>query len=287
MKILKNFLKTLIKRLSVLLVKLLRRFKVGRLILESINKETNSLTKTLRVKEVSLKLCIPNELNLFRVESFTSKEPETINWIDEFEKNSVFWDIGSNIGLFSCYAAIKNNSTVYSFEPSVFNLEILSKNINLNNLNEKITIFPLPLTNTSKKSKFKLSSVEQGGAISTFGEDYTYDGTKLNSIFDYKTVGISIDEIIKYFKFSTPDYIKIDVDGIEHLILSGGNKILGDVKEILVEVDEKFEKQFHLVNKILESNEFRLKKKIQLQNISRIESNAKIYNQVWVKTEKV
>ena len=37
-----------------------------------------------------------------------------------------------------------------------------------------------------------------------------FDGTKLNTIFEYKTTGISINEIDKYFKFLRPDYMKID-----------------------------------------------------------------------------
>ena len=39
--------------------------------------------------------------------------------------------------------------------------------------------------------------------------------------------------------------------GIEHLIFDGASEILASVKEILVEVDEKFDKQFNQVNDIL------------------------------------
>ena len=34
-------------------------------------------------------------------------------------------------------------------------------------------------------SKMKMSSIDLGGAISTFAEDYTFDGSKINSIFSY------------------------------------------------------------------------------------------------------
>ena len=37
-----------------------------------------------------------------------------------------------------------------------------------------------------------------------------------------------------------PNFIKIDVDGIEHLILEGGNQILKKTKSILVEIDDSF-----------------------------------------------
>ena len=51
----------------------------------------------------------PNELIKWRVDTILDKEPETIQWIDEFEDNSIFWDIGSNIGLYSIYAALKKD----------------------------------------------------------------------------------------------------------------------------------------------------------------------------------
>lgn len=283
MKILTKFLKRIIKIKSSFLVKLLSKFNLGRLFLEGLIEENNNLIKEVLCKDVSLKFYTPNNINLYRVESFHYKEPETIDWIDSFKKNSVFWDIGSNIGLFSCYAARKNDCTVYSFEPSVFNLDILCKNINLNNLNEKITVMPLPISDSIKHSKFRFSSLVKGGAISTFGEKFTYDGTKLNSIFEYVTTGISINEILKYFKFPKPDYLKIDVDGIEHLILSGGGDILREVKEILVEVDEKFDKQFHQVNNILNNSGFKLIKKNFASNAKRKASDKQIFNQIWKK----
>ena len=70
----------------------------------------------------------------------------TIEWINNFKKDYknkskdiIFWDIGSNIGLFSLYAAkIHKNCKVYSFEPSTSNLRILSRNIDINDLSERI-----------------------------------------------------------------------------------------------------------------------------------------------------
>ena len=44
-------------------------------------------------------------------------------------------------------------------------------------------------------------------------------------------------------KVPQPNYIKIDVDGIEHLILKCGEKVLLNTKEILIEINENFEKQ--------------------------------------------
>ena len=84
---------------------------------------------------------VPNEIIKWRVENFYKKEPETLDWIDNFDDKDkiIFWDIGANIGLFSIYAALKyDNIEIISFEPSTNNLRVLSRNISINNLQEKI-----------------------------------------------------------------------------------------------------------------------------------------------------
>ena len=41
-----------------------------------------------------------------------------------------------------------------------------------------------------------MSSITSGGAMSSFGEEYKSDGKKLNKIFSYKTLGLSMDEYV-------------------------------------------------------------------------------------------
>ena len=50
---------------------------------------------------------VPNYLIDLLIRDFYKKEPETLQWIDNFkrEKKIIFWDIGSNIGLYTIYAA--------------------------------------------------------------------------------------------------------------------------------------------------------------------------------------
>ena len=60
-----------------------------------------------------------------------------------------------------------------------------------------------------------------------------------------------------------PNYIKIDVDGIEHLILKGGDKLLNNLKvsEIQIEINENFKEQMNTVMKIMRENKFKFKEK--------------------------
>ncbi len=77
-------------------------------------------------------------------------------------EGAVFWDVGSNIGLYSCYAAKARGIRVFACEPSVFNLELLAKNIYLNELVEKVVIVPLPLSDSIKTSTLNMSTMEWG-----------------------------------------------------------------------------------------------------------------------------
>tara|TARA_B100001248_G_scaffold262654_1_gene260443 strand:- start:1819 stop:2673 length:855 start_codon:yes stop_codon:yes gene_type:complete len=279
--ILKKLIKKFLKFISFFLTNFLKKFGTGRYFLEQLNKSINNFVTTVKHNEVTLNFFTPNRLNLFRAETFSEKEPETLAWIDNFKNNSIFWDIGANVGIYSCYAGKKKETKVYAFESSVFNLECLVKNININKLNKTITIFPLPLTDNLKETDFNLSSIDSGSAMASFGVNYKSDGSDLNKILNYKILGLNIDDVIKDLKLKTPNYIKIDVDGIEHLILSGGTKALSKVDEILIEVDEKFETQVEKVSSILSLSGLKLSGKYQSLMMHRANKKNKTFNQIW------
>ena len=99
----------------------------------------------------------PNALCRYRASSFATKEPETLDWIDALPSGAILWDIGANVGLYSVYAAIKRDTQVYAFEPSVFNLEQLERIIHLNKLQRRITIVPVALSERTGASLFKMT----------------------------------------------------------------------------------------------------------------------------------
>tara|TARA_B100001121_G_C18599376_1_gene578728 strand:+ start:77 stop:736 length:660 start_codon:yes stop_codon:yes gene_type:complete len=217
-------------------------------------------------------------LTNYRYRTFFSKEPETIEWIDNFEKNRVFYDIGANVGLYSIYASICKNSKVFSFEPSFFNLELLARNIFSNNMNKKIVIVPLPLNDKISISNFELTSTDWGGALSTFEKGFNDSGEPIDTKFSYKTLGISLDQLVEKFNLPNPSYIKIDVDGLEHFIISGGRSIISKASEILLEVNDKFIDQNKKVNYFLNEAGFKLDKKVYAHPKTR-----GVANQIWIR----
>jgi FkbM family methyltransferase len=247
----------------------------------------NSITKIL-IKKRKVLLFHPSHLSKWRVDTFFTKEPETLKWIESFKKSSniIFWDIGANIGLYSIYAAINfSKSKIISFEPSTLNLNILSRNISLNNLEKKINIFQIGLTNVNNTFfDMNETTLEEGGALSSFGKSYNFEGKKINKINKYSIFGTTIDYLIFNNILKVPDYIKIDVDGTEHVILNGAEKTLkkNKIKSILIEVNENFLNQRVNVEKTLKNCGFYLKHKYIAQDVIGTKFS-KSYNYIFYK----
>ena len=276
----KKILKIILKKFAKCFIAILNTNKIGRYFNEYLSKYIFDQKKVVKHNSVKLVFYSPNRINRFRIETFSSKEPETLRWIENFEENSVLWDIGANIGLYTCYAAKLKNTSVYAFEPSVFNIELLTKNVFINKLSKKVTIVPLPLVDKIKESEFNMTSKDIGGSSSTFDKDYTYDGSKLKREFHYKMLGVTMNDCVNVLKIKQPDYIKIDVDGIEHLILEGGNQILKKIKGIIVEVDEKFLMQSEKTKKYL-SEAGLVQKEKKHSDIIEKSKFKNVYNQIW------
>ena len=235
-----------------------------------------------------VKFFIPNNLIKWRIDTFYSKEPETLEWINNFSKKNVtFWDIGANIGLYSIYAAlIHKNIKVICFEASSNNLGVLARNISINHLTNRIYINPFPLSN--KENKYLLMKEKdfiEGGALNTFGENLNFEGKKFSSDNSYRVYGTTINYLIKNKILEIPDYIKIDVDGIEHLILEGGNKYLNNkkIKSISIELNENFSEQLNKVIKIMNKSKFIFKQKKHAKYLDSSKKFAKTFNYIFEK----
>jgi FkbM family methyltransferase len=262
--------------------KIVGKSAYGNFIYESILNQAMNRFKNITHNGVNLTLSIPNLLTKYRAETFSSKEPETLEWIDGMPPDSVLWDIGANVGLYSCYAAKARNCKVFAFEPSVFNLELLARNIYRNSLVNQVTIVPLPLSDKLDANTLNMTTTVWGGALSTFGQPYGHDGSAMDVKFKIPTIGISMMDAVNLLGISLPDYIKMDVDGIEHLILSGGLPILKVVKGILIEINDKFKIQADCATSFLTHAGLSLTEKRHAAYFDSDTSAARYtFNQIW------
>lgn len=238
-------------------------------------------------KSINLSLFTPNGITLYRANTFSIKEPETLEWIEEFGVNdAILIDVGANVGLYSIYHALVNNSKAIAFEPSFTNLRLLVKNININQCQNLISVMSNPLSNSLSMNKFIYGSLEEGDALSSFGVKFGYDGNEINEELSINVLGMSLDWILENkFIENSPYFVKIDVDGIEHIILEGAEKTLlsSNCKSVLVEVNENFKDQAIAVKKQMEAFGFILKNKVYSDLSANSEKFNATSNQIWVK----
>lgn len=231
---------------------------------------------------VTMRFSTPNELCRWRASTLSAKEPETLAWIDAIPRESTLWDIGANIGLFSVYAAKRGVARVVAVEPSIFNLQELARNIEINGLQESIRVVPLPLFAASGPGTLHMSTTAIGGALSTFQERFGFDGEPLDCKFRYPTVGASADDLVERMGVPAPDYVKIDVDGIEHLVLEGAPRLLKAVRGVLIEVNVDFTTQARDVEMALADAGLRKREVHPASDVAMgTVTSLRIENQIW------
>ena len=167
----------------------------------------------------------------------------------------------------------------------MFNLGLLAKNIYVNSLSERINVVPIPLSSKDQISELLMSNVHEGGAMSSFGVSFGHDGKMLDEHMVYRMPGLTLDTILASGMISEPPtLIKIDVDGIEHLILSGAQSTLRapTLRSVLVEVNDEFRELASGVAQHLTEAGFQLKAKLHSEMLDS-GPFATSFNQIWVR----
>ena len=76
----KNVLKILIKSFLKFFVYSLSKIRLGRYILDKLHFNITEKKKVIFHKGLRLEFYVPNRLSYYRVNTFSTKEPETLNW---------------------------------------------------------------------------------------------------------------------------------------------------------------------------------------------------------------
>ena len=216
-------------------------------------------------REKYISFYCPNTICNYRAKTFYSKEPDTIKWLNSMGgKNKILYDIGANMGIYSIYYSKKYNARSYSFEPSFKNLDILTRNIKLNNLQKLVTVIPNAVTKKNQISDFFQLNFIAGFAGATFDDQLnkkrikTVNKNEFKPI-EYLTLGINLDMLIRNNIIKKPDLIKIDVDGNELEVIKGMTNFLkkSNNVSILIEIDLRL-KTGKKVHSLLKKNKLKL-----------------------------
>lgn len=181
----------------------------------------------------------PNKMTAWRVNSLFKKEPDTIRWIESMTPGSTLVDIGANVGMYSVFSAVTRQIKVYAFEPESQNYALLNANVAANGLSEQVLAFPLALSDAMQLDRLYLSEFTPGGSCHSFADEVGFDLKPRRAAFTQGAFSVTLDQVVESGAVPVPDYIKLDVDGIEHKVLEGARKTLANpkVKELLVELN--------------------------------------------------
>ena len=202
---------------------------------------------------IDMKFSIYNKTTFWRANTLYTKEPTTIKWIRNFKSNSVFFDVGANVGMFSVFAASISKSRVYSFEPESNNFQVLMENILFNKLFNKISSYQIALGNKTYFTKLFIDTFTKGSSHHMLGEPLDHNLEHKSYKINQGVFSTTLDDLIDRWNFPVPKYLKIDVDGIEYKIINSSKSLLKNKKleSVLIEIKTDREKDREIIESML------------------------------------
>ena len=204
---------------------------------------------TVQYGDFQFVFATPNNYTRWRVDTFFSKEPDTLEWIGGFARGEVMVDVGANVGMYTLWAAVTRGVRVYAFEPESQNFALLYQNIVRNGLTRQVTGYCAALSDEQRFSLLYLSEFVPGSSVHTFGAAQDYKLERRPSETVQGSIATTLDHLVASGVVPVPHHIKIDVDGFEHKVIAGSRNVLADpgVKSVLVEINTNLEQHRALI----------------------------------------
>ena len=180
--------------------------------------------RTVRTRGLRFTLPCDNWVTRYRWQTYNTKEPETLDWIDRAVRaGDTFFDVGANIGVYALYAALRHpQARVVAIEPEYANLHLLRDNLVANGLQERVWVYALALSNGIGVSYLHLQDWSPGAALHTeFPRLLTMTQAGRPVLGREGISTMTLDAFCEQTGWA-PHCMKIDVDGGELQILEGG-----------------------------------------------------------------
>lgn len=140
------------------------------------------------------------------------------------QENSVFFDIGSNLGNYSLNFARnkKMKCHIETFEPNPKTYELLAKHVTINNMTGVIHTNRLALSN--KEGRANLIERADNSGAARLGDDASGIPVKVSTL----------DAFFSQSGITRLDAMKIDVEGYEIQVLQGGRETIERFKPLII-----------------------------------------------------
>jgi FkbM family methyltransferase len=198
-------------------------------------------TVTMETPRGPLSFVTLGKLGARRGMTMLKKQPATIEWIDRFRPESVFWDVGANVGVYTLYAALRGDTSVVAFEPAAVNYFLLAANCQVNRFDRRVQCLAAGLGPDKAIGSLEVSQFAPARSFSFRARaDKTYVGHQAAPIF-------SVDQLVEDYGLACPNYMKVDVPGMSPEILGGAARTLArpEFRELHIELraNSKSEKE--------------------------------------------
>jgi FkbM family methyltransferase len=210
-----------------------------------------------KVRQMSMKMSMPDDIFQFDnikmyvpdypldhiqeiiVENKDFYEKKLLNYLDQYiSEDTCVLEIGANIGNHSVYwGKVRNVKHLYCFEPILKTFQRLEKNISINNLQNKTSLFNKAVGKENSKGVIDSFNMENIGA------------TSIKTSIDGDIEIVKLDDIKFEHKI---DFVKIDVEGFELDVLNGMIGLLNQDKPSTV-IIESFKENASETIRIMES----------------------------------
>lgn len=200
----------------------------------------NRYTQTmLDKKSLPFLMDTSSEITRFRADTFWTKEPETIEWIQRnltLEKNiGIFVDVGANVGIYSLFAAAVNGDIqIIGIEPMLINHDELVRNIKVNGKECQINPLHAALSRKSGVATLLSSDFRVGSSGAQIDLEGYSGGIQVPVYTGDELLSSDLDRLENN---SQQVMIKIDTDGNELDVLLGFSETFdrGLIATVLVE----------------------------------------------------
>lgn len=150
--------------------------------------------------------------------------------------NSTIFDVGANVGLLTLPLAkhCAPKGMTYAFEPDSQILKQLHKNINLNKLSN-ISVKQIALQDNPKLKQLTLNinRAVQDTGLRNDGLSTIITQNNLYTVRREVVPTSTIDKFVKQHKIANLEFIKIDTEGADYMVLRGGEKTIKTQQPII------------------------------------------------------
>lgn len=164
------------------------------------------------------------------------EEPVIQHILDSVRADDVFYDIGANLGFYSCLVARHvPGVSVVAFEPYPPNVRLLRKNLTRNAVDA--TVVPYALADERGEATFTTMQTAEGGAQEAGIDNDHLRGRSDRPASESTVETVPGDQLVADGEIPQPTVIKMDAEGVGGAVLRGLEHSLRDDRTRLVYVE--------------------------------------------------